>query len=398
MHYLWKKDASVKEKLCNLILLVALIGALIGHFSNFELSEYSIRLTPFIVFAISLLFFRPSLSLLSKLKKYGNTKQRLLKVVWFLIIYFLFFMAIAIGLPSVLANYIGNEFSYRGMIVKKYTIHQRTRTFYHIRIQEFPSLRLNHYRLKKEKWHSLTYGEIVSVSGREFILGRGISSVQLVRDVDFYKTRGDTYYQNGQYEMALSDFHKIIELDPDYFEAYKTIGDIHFADNKFHLSLNNYTKAIALNPSYYKAYSGRSRVYIKKGEYDNAIEDFNKMIALNPRDSDAHRGKGSAYLQKDEYDKAIESYSKAIDINRWQYGAYRGRAKAYFRKGEYEMAIGDYSKAIELKPTYPHAYNDRGYIYTKQGEHEKACADFNFACQFGRCDPFDRAKNKGYCK
>jgi len=64
--------------------------------------------------------------------------------------------------------------------------------------------------------------------------------------------RGEAYYLAGEYDLAVADYSKAIEIDPMIYDAYR----------------------------------GRARVYYYKGEYDKAWKDVYQAQALgHPVDS-----------------------------------------------------------------------------------------------------------------
>ena len=54
-------------------------------------------------------------------------------------------------------------------------------------------------------------------------------------------------------------------------------------DNEFDKAIEDYNKSIELKPDYAKAYLGRGTVYREKGEADLALQDFRKVIELDPQ-------------------------------------------------------------------------------------------------------------------
>ncbi len=116
-------------------------------------------------------------------------------------------------------------------------------------------------------------------------------------------------------------------------------------------AIAEFTKAIELDPSYARAYSSRGGAYFSKGEYDKAIADYTKAIELDPKLAVAYYFyfRGLAYYYKGEYDKAIADSTKAI---------------------------ADCTKAIELDPNCAEAYYARGLCYKEQGKKAEAIADF----------------------
>src|SRR5262245_11361864 len=99
---------------------------------------------------------------------------------------------------------------------------------------------------------------------------------------DFYE-RGLTGAQSRQYEEAVSDYSKAIELDPQFAEAYFSRAAIYYGQ-----------------PT------------IEKRDYAKAVADLSKVLELDPRDFSARFNRGLDYESLREYDKAIADYSQVI--------------------------------------------------------------------------------------
>lgn len=106
--------------------------------------------------------------------------------------------------------------------------------------------------------------------------------------IDYYN-RGNDFRKKGQYDSAIEDYNKAIQLDPNLAQAYGNRGLAHGRKGEYDRSIEDCSKAIALNPDDPSAaYINRSLAYSCKGEYDRAIEDCNKAIALDPNNALAH--------------------------------------------------------------------------------------------------------------
>ena len=196
---------------------------------------------------------------------------------------------------------------------------------------------------------------------------------------DTYYYRGFAHSKNDEFDLAIEDYNKTIELDPKYAQAYNNRGLAYYNKNKLDLAIKDYNKAIKLNPKYAYAYINRGNAYRKKGELDTAIKDHNKAIELNPNDADTYYNRGNAYNDKGEVDLAIKDYNKAIELNPNDADTYCNRGNVYFKKGEVDLAIKDYDKAIKLNPKYAYAYNNRGIVYQNNGEVNRAIEDYTIA-------------------
>jgi tetratricopeptide (TPR) repeat protein len=212
-------------------------------------------------------------------------------------------------------------------------------------------------------------------------------------DAEAYFNRGLAYLQKYQYDQAISDFTKAIEIDPRSASAYNNRGlawknkgdyDRAIADyNKaFEINLQNYiadsviddcNKLLEKNPQDAYAYRKRGLAWYNKGDYDRAIADYNKALEINPRDAEAYNRLAwlFAVCPKAEYrdgQKAVSLAKKAIGINSKDY-ILDTLAAAYAEAGNFEMAVKTEQKAYSMKnsPEYKNmieAYK-KGWTYTE---------------------------------
>lgn len=191
-----------------------------------------------------------------------------------------------------------------------------------------------------------------------------------------YINRGTAYLNKSNYDQALVDYTKAIELNPQDASAYINRGDAYYDKEDYDQAIKDYNKAIELNPQVAYAYYSRGLAYDVNHSYNQAIRDFNKAIELNPQYADAYRSRGFVYNEKGNYKQAIKDYNKAIELNPQNADSYRERGDVYFSKSDYDKAIEDYSKAIELNPQNVDAYNDRAFAYYLNDHHEQAIEDY----------------------
>jgi len=140
------------------------------------------------------------------------------------------------------------------------------------------------------------------------------------RNPKFYNNRGIAYGEKGQYDQAISDFNKAIEI----------------------------------NPRYDKAYNNRGIVHRLKGQYGQAISDFNKAIEINPMDAQAYNNLAWLFATAKVPDlrngrKAVVLALKACELSEWRNPGYLDTlAASYARVGDFGNATKWQEKALQI--------------------------------------------------
>lgn len=205
-----------------------------------------------------------------------------------------------------------------------------------------------------------------------------------------YAGRSDAEFAKGDYEKAVADAKKAIELKPDsHPEAYLILGTLADRNGDHEARIGYMNKAIALAPDFAEAYAGRGNGYLAENKYDLALVDLNKAVALKPELSGmlqqafevAYVQRGGLYVKDGNYGAAIDDYTRALQLTPLNTRALNDRGDAYNMTGDFGSAIADFTKAIESDPSYPYAYSNRGLSYFKIGRNDQALLDLDKAIE-----------------
>ncbi len=204
-------------------------------------------------------------------------------------------------------------------------------------------------------------------------------AINLAPRAAWYYNRGILYYNQQKYKLALDDYNKAIELNPNYALAYYNRGNLYRRQQKYKLALDDYNQAIKINPNDAEAYNNRGNLYYDQQKYELALADYNQAIKINSDFAGAYYNRGNLYKDLQKYDLALSDYSKAIDINPNFAEAYNNRGNLYKNLQKYELALSDYNQAIRINPNFALAYANRGILYAILGQSEKAKIDLQQA-------------------
>jgi len=194
-----------------------------------------------------------------------------------------------------------------------------------------------------------------------------------------YYDRGLAHAQTQQYAEALADFSRVIELNPQHADAYYNRGLVYARQNAFAEALADYDQALALHPADPLIYNSRGNVHYNTKDYAKAIADYDQAIQLDATYADAYLNRGLAHAALEEYQRAIADYNQVLALNPESAIAYNYRGQAYSRLQQYARALEDYTQAITLDPNYAVAYNNRGLCYVRLGNHTQAIAEYRLA-------------------
>ena len=167
---------------------------------------------------------------------------------------------------------------------------------------------------------------------------------------DAYNIRGNASYDEGNYEAAIVNFTKALDINPQFASAYINRGVAYAAQENYTLAIADYNSALTINPQLAEAYNNRGNAYRNQGEFEPAITDYNLALQINPKFAEAYCNRGIAYDEQGKSELAMTDFGLALNLNPKDPEAYYERGVAYFKKRDYRSARKDWEKAVELDP------------------------------------------------
>jgi tetratricopeptide (TPR) repeat protein len=210
-----------------------------------------------------------------------------------------------------------------------------------------------------------------------FFLAYGIQA-QISPTVEEYLKKSIADIQIGNSDAALTNVNAAIKLNSTYVDAYYLRASIYEKQGDIEKALSDYNKIIELEPNgkgIEIVYSNRATIYLKKGESVKAIEDFNKAAAIAPNSWQIYNQRAIAKLQKGDIEDALADYEKSIDLQP-NLPSLSGRGSLRYQKNDFEGALKDLNRALAINNSYGLAYILKGIVYGLQGDLDKSIANF----------------------
>jgi len=189
-----------------------------------------------------------------------------------------------------------------------------------------------------------------------------------------YNNRGNEYKLMENFDLAIPDLNKAIELKADYMEPHAILGDIYRQQAKYDLAMRNLNTAIALDPKSASALVNRGIVHAILGRSDSARFDFDKAIKFKPEMFEAWGNRGNLNAIEQNREQAMNDYQHAIAINPDFKDAYRNMGLLSFELNKYDDAIGYFNKYITLgsretnRVLSPQIYYDLARTYAQKND------------------------------
>ena len=207
----------------------------------------------------------------------------------------------------------------------------------------------------------------------------------------FYCNSGIKKLKAQDYQGAVNDFTKAIELNPKNSHAYYNRAICENRLYNYKAAIDDFDKAAQLDPKNAWAIKNGdiARRYLARA--GGTPQDFNS----SPNDAEMYAKSALIKEKIADYQGAIKDYDLAIALNP-KAGYYFGRGDARYNLKLYADAVEDFTKAIELDSKYAKAYLNRGSAQYNLSNKTAACADWQQALQLG-ISQANEALNK-FCK
>ena len=191
--------------------------------------------------------------------------------------------------------------------------------------------------------------------------------------------RAKAYFMMNNYEMAMSDFNKLLEVNkrnPKYFELR---ADTWIALKNFKQAEKDLSKAISIQVDCFELYKKRAICRIELNQNEMALQDINLLLELFPGKKDVLLLMIQVNSKENQYLKALTGINFLLSEDSLNARYFLARAEIYEKAGINHQAGKDYDKSIQLAPSNPAILLARGKYYFHLNNFKAACADWKKA-------------------
>jgi len=165
--------------------------------------------------------------------------------------------------------------------------------------------------------------------------------------------QAQAHLELGRPELALAEFERAIELNPDFTEAYLGAGEQLERLGDYEQAEARYRAAAELQPDNPTAHFRHGRVLQVLGRVGEAIRAYLAALSIDPRDAEANVNLSVAYMQAEEPALARPFAERAVLIQPRNGAARINLGSIYAALGEHRLAVDEYQQAAELVNPIP---------------------------------------------
>jgi tetratricopeptide (TPR) repeat protein len=212
-----------------------------------------------------------------------------------------------------------------------------------------------------------------------------------------HEQAGIAAQKQGQLDVAMTEFQKATELNPESAAAFFNLGEVYMQSHRYGDAIKPLKQALTLHgefpgiheslgfallsqgfaaeavPQFQAANSreGLGIAQLETGDLADAVSNLEAALAAHPDNPDLlyYFGRATGLLSRQINDKLLSSYPATPR-------AYQSLAESYAALHQAKQAEEAYQKAIKLRPDLPGLHLALGEVYAQAAEWDKAEEEF----------------------
>ena len=146
---------------------------------------------------------------------------------------------------------------------------------------------------------------LFSDSAKDSVVWKGKDAEKFIESIRARRGNAESSYNLGchfqvrkKHKLAIIEFNKALECDPNYIKAYNALGVSYDALGDYALAVSSYKNALKIDPNLDNVLNNLGYSYLLQDKPDLAIESFKKAIALDSDNKLYHNNLGLAYAKR----------------------------------------------------------------------------------------------------
>ena len=173
-----------------------------------------------------------------------------------------------------------------------------------------------------------------------------------------YYLLGTVYADLSDYDAAISNVQKALEMAPYVSEYAARLAMIFDKKGMYAQAIAQYTKALNARPPAY-LYGRLGLLYLLMEDFEQSIQCYRKGLRLDARSEALKQNILAAYhrwafkfIKEERYSEALKVLDMALVYSPFSYILHYDRAIAYSGAKQYEKSIAQYKLVLDIEPDF----------------------------------------------
>jgi len=190
-----------------------------------------------------------------------------------------------------------------------------------------------------------------------------------------YAIKAQYHDFKGNPEKQLAILKMWSDLYPDNIDPHQKLVHYYWRKDQFDKIISEYKRILELDPTQYYCIRGIGNVYKQKGEFETALKYYEQYAELFPDEYKSFIAIGNLYKTMGDYLQAKSYYEKALTIEPEKISSMLSLAEIEYRSGDFIKAFEQYEDALKLCKTSEDkesVYGELSAIYELKGQMSKS--------------------------
>jgi outer membrane protein OmpA-like peptidoglycan-associated protein/tetratricopeptide (TPR) repeat protein len=141
-------------------------------------------------------------------------------------------------------------------------------------------------------------------------------------------------------------------------KKYFKQGRKDFKERNYEAAITNFTKALELKPNNFKYLQERAKTYEAWKKYPDALKDYKSLVNLRDRDKKLYMKVADLSMQLEDYPGAIDYLDRILTMERFNIPALQKSSYSYLKLKKFDTALDRINKALDAQ-----RYNHTSHYY-----------------------------------
>ena len=185
-------------------------------------------------------------------------------------------------------------------------------------------------------------------------------------DHSLYFARGEWYYNNEEFELAINDLEHAIDLNAGVPEYYHLLSDTYMDNYRSKEALEVMVKAGDQFGDRIPTLLKLSETQYLLKQYEPSLFTIAKVMTIDSEHPEAYFMMGLNFRALDEVEKAINAFQTATELNPELVDAWLILGKLFENQNN-DLALQYYEAAINVNPDMPETWHSKAFYLQNNG-------------------------------